>query len=314
MAHGIGPAPARRPAATLPIVKYRLLAIDLDGTLIGTDTEISRTNRQALDRARQSGIRVVICTGRGLVECRRYLSDIAQRDPVAVAGGSIIADPQTGRTLHRFPVNLALVHSTVERLIAQGHPALVLKDPAEVGYDYLVVRGDQALPLDPVTEWWFAKMNVAVRYAAHIHHDEHPEHTVRVGACGLSSILGPLSRDLHAAAGGRAQVHSFPAVVAPEHASRLPSGETLHILELFDADATKWSAVSRLASAWGIAPGEVAAIGDEINDESMIRGAGLGIAMGNAVPAIKAAAGRITLRNDEDGVAHAIERILTGTW
>lgn len=292
----------------------RLIAIDLDGTLISGDGEISERNRDAIASARSAGVRVLICTGRGLAECRRYLEHIDQHDPVAVAGGSIIADPRSGRTLHRFPVHLNLVHSTVERLVAQGHPALVLKDPAEAGYDYLVVHGEQRLPLDPVTEWWFGRMQVRVRYAPHIHHDEHPEHTVRVGACGLSSTLGRLRDDLLAASEGRAQVHSFPAVVAPEHASRLPSGESLHILELFDADANKWSAIRHLASAWHIHREQIAAIGDEVNDESMIRGAGLGIAMGNAVPSVRAIAKRHTLTHNEHGVAHAIDRILDGEW
>lgn len=292
----------------------RLIAIDLDGTLISGDGEISERNRSAITRARGAGVRVLICTGRGLAECRRYLHRIDQHDPVAVAGGSIIADPRSGRTLHRFPVHLHMVHSTVERLVAQGHPALVLKDPAEAGYDYLVVHGEERLPLDPVTEWWFARMQVRVRYAAHIHHDEHPEHTVRVGACGLSSTLERLRDDLLTASQGRAQVHSFPAVVAPEHASRLPSGESLHILELFDADANKWSAIRHLATGWNIQQGEIAAIGDEVNDESMIRGAGLGIAMGNAVPSVRAVAKRHTLTHNDDGVAHAIDRILEGEW
>jgi 5-amino-6-(5-phospho-D-ribitylamino)uracil phosphatase len=295
-------------------VNIRLLAIDLDGTLISGDGEISARNRAAIDAARRAGVRVVVCTGRGLVECRRYLSVIDQRDPVAVAGGSIIADPASGRTLRRFPVRLDLVHRTVERLVGLGHPALVLKDPAEAGYDYLVVHGESRLPLDPVTEWWFGRMGVAVRFAEHAHQDQHPEHTVRVGACGLSSVLTSLRDDLVRASGGDAHVHSFPAVVAPEHASRLPSGESLHILELFDVSATKWSAVSRLAMQWGIQPAQVAAIGDEINDVSMIRGAGVGIAMGNAVPEVLRQARYRTARNDEDGVAAAIDHLLTGRW
>ncbi len=292
----------------------RIIAIDLDGTLISGDGEISDRNRAAIAAARSAGVRVLICTGRGLAECRQYLDRIDQQDPVAVAGGSIIADPRSGRTLHRFPVRLHMVHSTVERLVAQGHPALVLKDPAEAGYDYLVVHGEQRLPLDPVTEWWFARMQVRVRYVPHIHHDEHPEHTVRVGACGLSGTLGRLRDDLLAASEGAAQVHSFPAVVAPEHASRLPGGESLHILELFDADANKWSAIRHLAAAWNIRSEEIAAIGDEVNDESMIRGAGLGIAMGNAVPSVRAIARRHTLTHNQDGVAHAVDRILEGEW
>jgi hypothetical protein len=294
--------------------RYDLIAIDLDGTLLDAKGRVSDANLAAVHAARAAGVRTVVCTGRGLAECRHITSAIGQTDPVVVAGGSIIADPVGGQTLKRFPVKLALVHDTVDRLNAMGHAALVLKDPSEAGYDYLVVQGSQRLPLDPVTTWWFQNMSIKVRYIDRIHDDEHPEHTVRVGACGDSAALASLKADLLAAAAGKAQVHSFPAVVAPEHASRFSDGRSLHILELFDADATKWSAVSHLASKWEIAPGRIAAIGDEVNDESMIRAAGLGIAMGNAVPLIREAAKRHTRRHDEDGVAYAIDNILSGAW
>lgn len=294
--------------------RYDLIAIDLDGTLLDAKGRVSDANLRAVHAARAAGLRTVICTGRSLAECRHITNVIGQADPVVVAGGSIIADPVGGQTLKRFPVKLPLVHDTVNRLNALGHAALVLKDPSEAGYDYLVVHGRDRLPLDPVTTWWFQTMSIKVRYIENIQDDEHPEHTVRVGACGMSDSLGALRAALLEAAEGKAQVHSFPAVVAPEHASRVSDGRSLHILEIFDADATKWSAVLHLAAKWEIDPSRIAAIGDEVNDESMIRAAGLGIAMGNAVPLIRDAATRHTSRHDEDGVAHALHNILTGVW
>lgn len=295
-------------------MRYALLAIDLDGTLLNPRGEVSERNLAAVRRARDAGARVIVCTGRGLAECRHVLERIDQRDPVVVAGGSIIADPISGRTLHRFPVRLDLVERAVSRLLAHDHPALVLKDPAEAGYDYLVLHGPKRLAIDPVTRWWFDSMNVRVRYAEHLAEDAHPEHTVRVGACGLSGVLAAIKRDLLDAVDGRAQVHHFPAVVAPHHASRTADGQTLHVLELFDVDANKWAAVRHLAERWEIARERVAAIGDEVNDVTMIAGAGLGVAMGNAVSAVVAAAGRRTLGHDADGVADAIDRMLAGEW
>lgn len=293
--------------------RYDLLALDLDGTLLDTRGRVSVRNREAVVTAREAGMRVVICTGRGLAECRHVLREIDQVQPVVVAGGSIIADPVSAATLHRFPVHQPLVERTVRTLIGHKHPALVLKDPV-AGYDYLVVHGDEKHPLDPVTQWWFESMNVRVRYAHHLHEDEHPEHTVRVGACGLSGVMGDIRRDLMEAGNGEAIVHSFPAVVAPEHASRCPDGQTLHILELFSAHANKWSAISHLAGAWGVEASRIAAIGDEVNDVSMIAGAGLGVAMGNAVASVREAAKRHTGRNDENGVADAVGKILNGDW
>lgn len=294
--------------------RYQLLALDLDGTLFDPSGKISEANMRAVHAARKAGMVVTICTGRGLVECEHALRMIGQVEPVIVAGGAITACPITRRTQHRFSVSQSLVRSTVATLLEHDHPALVLKDPLEAGYDYLVVAGKKQLPLDPVTEWWFQSMDVKVRRVATLDDDEHPEHTVRVGACGLSGTMAKIKGHLHEFAEGKAIVHHFPAVVAPEHASRTADGQTLHVLELFDPRGNKWSALQVLAGKLGIDAARIAAVGDEINDLSMIEGAGLGVAMGNAVAPVKACAKRETRNNAHDGVAHAIENILSGAW
>ncbi|MBL8886675.1 MAG: HAD hydrolase family protein [Phycisphaerales bacterium] len=294
-------------------MRYRLLALDLDGTLFNPESIVPPANIEAVDRARAAGLKVIVCTGRGLLECVGGLEAINQRDPVVVAGGAIIADPVTRTTIHRFNIHQSLVHNAVEIILASKHAALVLKDPLQAGFDYLVVN-PEGCPLDPVSQWWFSKMNVEVRYTESLTNDPCPLATVRIGACGRGRVLDGPKGQLIAALGDRAVIHNFPAVVAPEHAQGVEKGESLNILEIFDRDATKWSAISYLAREWDIPAAEIIAIGDEINDVSMIEGAGLGIAMGNAIPATKAIANRVTLSNAECGVAHAIDRVLGGEW
>lgn len=294
--------------------RYDLVAIDLDGTLLDSASRVSEANVRAVARARDAGMKVVVCTGRGLVECRRYLDAIGQTDPVVVAGGSIIACPVTSRTIHHFKLDHALVGHAVTRIHSHGYPALILKDPVEAGYDYLVVTGDDDHPIDPVTRWWFQSMDVKVRFVRSLSDDAHPEHTVRLGACGMSGAMARVEKDLIEAFGDELHLHHFPAVVAPEHSSRADDGQVLHVLEVFDRDANKWSAIDVLARRLGMSSERIAAIGDQINDVSMLRHAALGVAMGNAVTAARDAADRRTLTNDQDGVAHAIDRMLTGEW
>jgi 5-amino-6-(5-phospho-D-ribitylamino)uracil phosphatase len=294
--------------------RYDMIAVDLDGTLLNSRGEVSARNLDAIRAARAAGLRVVICTGRGLVECERILQAIEQVEPVVVAGGSMTACPVARRTLHRFALDAELVPKAVERLLGHDHPVMVLKDPHHAGYDYLMVTGEKNLALDPVTVWWLESMNVTHRFCCGMHEDEHPEHTVRLGICGLSSAMAQILEDLREVFGEKAMMHHFEAVVAPEHASQLPDGEQLHILEVFDGRAHKWSAVEWLAARDGIGAERICAIGDQINDVTMIQFAGLGIAMGNAIPKIKALAQREKLSNDEDGVAVAIERVLEGLW
>lgn len=293
---------------------YDMLAIDIDGTLLDSQGRIPQANIDAIHAARRAGLVVTLCTGRGLIESIFAAEAIEQRDPMVVAGGSIIACPVTHDTLHRYALHQEVVARAADTLLAHRLPVMVLKDPVSAGYDYLMVVGPDKLPLDPVTRWWLESLSVRVRYADHVTDDEHPEHTVRFGACAHAERLEPICEHLVESIGHAAAMHHFPAVVAPQHAREPDPGKTLHVLEGFARDANKWAAIRKLAAEREIPASRIAAIGDQINDLTMIRGAGLGIAMGNAVESVKASAARHTRTNDDAGVAHAIENILTGQW
>lgn len=295
--------------------RYDLLAIDLDGTLIDHGGRVSRANLDALHRAREQGLRTAVCTGRAFKECIPILKQIEQIDPVIVSGGAVIACPTTHRTIDRTAMDTDLVQRLVAYLHTHGHPALVLKDPHAVGYDYLAVtpdgRGEMAI--DPASRWWFAKMGCVVRYVDHIDHDEHPEHTIRVGAYAANTPVDALAVNMRRDFGHETSIQHFSGVVLGD--DHLASGITsVHIVELFDSRACKWQAIQRLAKIHSIEEPRIAAIGDQLNDHSMISSAGLGIAMGNAAPDLKKVAKRETKRCEEDGVAFAIDRILSGEW
>lgn len=285
------------------------LAIDLDGTLLSPDATVSERNRAAVARARDAGITVLVCTGRGLAESRRALDAIGQLDPVVVAGGSIVADPTTAATLHRATIHTDIVRAATDIFHSERVPALVLKDPADLDYDYLVLEGAEAHPLDEVTRWWFREHALRVRTGAHTHDDEHPEHTVRVGICAVGSISARAARAAEKKLGDSIVMHDFAAVHPQDHAA-----EITHILELFSPSATKWGGIEWICKDRNLDPARIAAIGDEINDLTMIENAGLSVAMGNAKPAIKQAAHYHTGTNAESGVADAIDHILSGRW
>ena len=284
-----------------------LLAIDLDGTLMGSDERVSQANIEAVHRARDAGITVLVCTGRGLAESVRAMRAIDQRDPVMVAGGSIIADPISGETLHRFTMPHRVVDTAINLFHEASCPVLVMKDPADIDYDYLVVNSDDEHPIHSITEWWMKDHQLRVKYANRLEHDEHPDHTVRVGIVAESSISNPLAKRIVEELGDEAWMYDFPCVMPPDHA-----GEIVHILELFAARTNKWAAINWYLNKHQIDPSRVAAIGDQVNDVPMIEGAGIGIAMGNAIGEVQSHADYTTATNDEDGVAHAINSILSG--
>jgi 5-amino-6-(5-phospho-D-ribitylamino)uracil phosphatase len=301
--------------------RYDLLAIDLDGTLLDPGGSVPHANVEAIRAARAAGMAVTICTGRGFVECREIAERIEQRGSVVVAGGAIVACGVSGATEHRFPMDLALVGEIVECLNRHGHAALVLKDPSatapaagEPGHDYVVVSPRGRDGIDPISRWWFDALGVKIRVVPSLDADGHPEHTVRVGLCGSVQETQAAADEVRARFGPRVTLHHFGAVVPSMGGPGGSEGQEIIILEAFDRKVNKWTAISWLAERDGIDPARIAAIGNDVNDVAMLKGAGLGIAMANAVPEAMAVATHVTLDNRSAGVAAAIEKIVRGEW
>lgn len=299
---------------------YDLLAIDLDGTLFGPDGKVSPANVAAVRAARDAGIEVVICTGRAMVESKTAIAAIEAHipargrevAPMVCAGGAMLCDIVGGRTLHRWPMSSTLVGRLCDHFAVSKRAPLILKDRDAAGFDYLVVNSG---PIEYPTQWWFDVMDVEVKFIDHIRHDPHPEHTVRVGFAATAEVMRELARSVAQQFGHETFTQHFAAVAGSAKSG--PHGakdESVHLLEVFDPQVNKWTAVHRLALMQGIPRERVAGIGDEINDLQLVEGAGLGIAMGNAIPVVKNAANRLAPTNAEDGVAFAIERILSGEW
>jgi hypothetical protein len=225
----------------------------------------------------------------------------------------MVCDGRTGATLARFCVEPAITGRAVASIHDAGHAALVLKDRAQAGHDYLVVTGPDDHPVDPVSVWWFESHDLTTRFVRGLDEDAHPEATVRVGLVADAHRAVPLMHKLMAELGPGVLLHSFPALVSLDGAPGAAATREVHVLEVFDRRAHKWGAIEWVAATRGIR-GRIAAIGDHVNDVSMLRAADLGIAMGNAAPAAREAADVVTLACGDDGVAHAIDRILGGAW
>lgn len=292
-------------------IPYRLLALDLDGTLLDAASRLSPANRAAVGRAIDAGLEVVVCTGRGFAECRHVLDDLTMAGAAVVAGGAMTVQLPSGETLHRSAMPADLVRE-VSRILnaATGHYVLLLKDRSATGVDY-VLLGDGRV--DAASEWWFNQVPVAVQRAERFEDDPHPDETIRLGIVTTAREMKRLGARVVEEFGRRTFVHHFPVINSDGNGRHL-ADNAIHLMEIFNAETNKWSAISALAAQRGVAAEQIAAIGDEINDVAMIRHAGLGVAMGNAIDPIKQVADRITLDQAEDGVAHAIEQILAGAW
>jgi hypothetical protein len=287
-------------------LRYKLLVVDLDGTLLGRAGTVSAANCIALEQARQAGLEVVIATGRALVESRRILEIIGHRGLVVAAGGSMLCHAATGQTLDRRVMPPDVVAEVTAWLVEHGHKVLILKDACATGYDYLAVGGGQ---LDPASQWWFDRLDVSVRFIQTLNEDLHPQDTVRAGAVACESKLGPLAGQLRQSMGQRCFLQHWSAVTELN-----ATGSSTHLLEIFTANVSKWTMIHGYCQRMGIDAARVAAIGDGLNDVDLIGSAGLGIAMANAGQDVRSVADRITADHDADGVALAIDQILSAAW
>jgi hydroxymethylpyrimidine pyrophosphatase-like HAD family hydrolase len=143
--------------------------------------------------------------------------------------------------------------------------------------------------------------------------DDHGEHVREVGdlAAARHSEVIMLSTMADEDSLGRVAAWAEQELGAKVRTHRLINKNYRgQILEMLSPLSGKWTALARLAASAGISPAEIAAVGDDTNDVEMIAGAGLGIAMGNAVPAAREVAQVVVRSNAESGVVDAIEKIL----
>jgi len=283
---------------------YDLIGIDLDGTLLDGGGEVSRANRAAIARAHDAGVLIVPCTGRGWREAWPPLASVDELSWGVYVTGAMVAEIATGKSVDFAVFDPHLAHELVRFLQDEPEAVLVYREHNQAGHEYLVTGHGE---LTANTRWWFEITGALV----HFQQDAGPaalRNAMRVGMVASGRRVPHLREAIRRAFSERVLVQSFVAI------NREHEGESVHVLEAFPAGVNKWRGLGWIARQHGIDPTRVAAIGDEVNDVAMLRSAGCGIAMANAVDAAKQAARHVTEANTEDGVARAIDRLLTGEW
>ena len=263
---------------------YRLLSIDLDGTLLTPPPEklITPRTRLALCQAAERGIVVVIATGQTLSVLRMVCAGLPLSAPQIIENGAVIADFESGAILHERLLPTEYILPTLERLRESGfYRAYHTHDCVYVDRDTPRARNWYRAPLLPPVE----VEDVASLY---------PRACIKVAGIGEAGSLREKRFGLESYFAGKLYV----------------TQSSFDILEFLHPAVSKGNALKTIAEDLGIAPEEIAAFGDNHNDIGMLQFAGLGVAMGNAHTEVKAAADYVTLSNAEDGVAVAIETLI----
>jgi Cof subfamily protein (haloacid dehalogenase superfamily) len=267
----------------MPTSTIKLVALDLDGTVVGGDLRISgRVLRTLTHLITRTEVRVVIATGRMFASALPFARQIGVLEPLVIYHGAMVRSMDARHTM-RFhtPIPLPIARDVLGRLV-------------EDRYDVNLYLDDQVWthPDNRFAAMYMKTAGVTPNYHDNllVRLDQPPTKLMVIDDERLDHLLEHL--------GGHYR----------EHLSFCRSRS--NFCEITDVSASKWNALRSLAEEWGIRPEEILAIGDQGNDISMIRNAGVGVAMGNAPDDVKAEADFVTLPIDRDGVVEAIERFV----
>jgi len=263
-------------------LKYKLIAADLDGTLIGKDAIIPPKVKDAVRRAMEK-CKFTIATGRAFDSTLPFAQELETNAPLICYQGGLIKDRLSGRVIYEQSVPLALAREVIRFTRQRGLHLNVYVD----GHAY-VER------LTPEARYYTEIARAAVYPVGDMltFLDRDPMKFIIV--LSDDGATKPLIAELEKLFAGQMRfVRSYP---------RFVEGILL--------DVSKGHALARLADHLGLSLGETIGIGDNDNDLELVERAGLGVAMGNASPAVKAAADYIAPPVDEGGVTEVIERFV----
>lgn len=263
-----------------PDKRPKLIALDLDGTLLNSDKVASPRTRHAISNLRDKGTQVVICTGRPARTAQAVAEALDLSDQVILYNGALIYNFEKEAALQSFEMDKACTLRAIQ-VMREAHP--------------------EAMAAIEVPQGWYTE---EAYYEARKLNSE-----LKVDPTGVGELAGFIQT------GVVKLLFRHPTETAPVMSQALKD-EPVHttwsfssLLEVSAQGVNKARALEWVAASHNISANEVAAFGDQHNDKEMLRWAGLGVAMGNAEDHVKASADSVTDSNDEDGVAKVLE-----TW
>jgi len=262
----------------------RLLAIDLDDTLLTKDLTISDRTMSAIAKARAKGVLVTVATGRMPRSCQKYIEQLEINIPVISCNGAIIRESPGGEIIYRQVIDSKLAAEVIGKMQNEGmHCQIYIKDK---------------IYTNKFNKW----AGIWKRQTVHESEEADLLEILSGESEGAEKLVSIDEEEIillkYKTLGEQFEGRINAMVSKP------------NFLELCEASVSKGNALAFLAERHGIQKEEVMAIGDSLNDIDMIKYAGLGIAIGNARSEVKKEADYITGTNNEDGVALAIEEFI----
>lgn len=279
-----------------PKKNIKLICIDMDGTLLNSNHEVSERNKLALQKARELGVHIAITTGRLFTSARYYSDLIGISTPVIASNGAYIKNNYDDIAILEIPMpkDIAIeIYSIVKKhglsVNFNSWNTLLRENEVPKTHSYSIMN--DYLPEDKKVRFIVTKDLIS-----------------EINNFEGNILKGIVIND----------DENKDNLWAAKEELKTTFGDKLHVVssgsnnfEVMMGSTSKGMATSYLAGTLNIKPEEVMCIGDSENDLSMIKFAGLGVAMGNGLDLIKKVADYITDTNNNDGVAKAIEEFVT---
>ena len=273
--------------------RVRIVALDLDGTLLDSQKRLSEANRRALAEAAEKGVLIVPTTGRFFGMMPPAVRDLPFVRYAITINGAQVYDRAEDAAIVRDEIPLGMAIDLMRLL--DGYD--VIYDCYRSNWGWMTAAL-QAKAEGYATDAHYLKMVREFRKPV----DDLKAHLVATAAEGDVQKVMMFSRN---APGGEKVAEAIMAEVSAKFPAIKTTASTWNNLEFNIATAHKGNALKRFAEHLGFTLDDCMAVGDGLNDLSMVEAAGIGVAMSNAHPEVLAAADHVTGSNDEDGVAAA---------
>ncbi|MDR0578937.1 MAG: pyridoxal phosphatase [Candidatus Accumulibacter sp.] len=270
-------------------MKYRLIALDLDGTLLDSALKIRRRTIDALQRARGQGVQAMIVTGRHHTAARAYWRELDLETPAICCNGGYVHDFRAGKAIAGDP----FARTEARRLldIVREHPvdAMIYTDTA--------MTCEKELPHLAGMRQWSATLPEPLR--PRLDRVDSLDRVIDEATVIWKFLIASEVPELLEAFMRAARAHGFDCVRSSRDR-----------IDIARAGNSKGRRLAEFIAQRDISPREVVAFGDQDNDKEMLKLAGLGVAMANSRPDVRACADWVTASNDDDGIAEALQRFV----
>lgn len=273
-------------------MSYKMVVMDMDGTLLTNDKKISDRNREALKRASQMGVKIVVSTGRIFASALAYGEMLGVDTPIIASNGAYIRE----KDMDEVAYAKGLGESNIREIISLSHNhGLVCQF-----YTWNTIFTEKISYSSLNYERWNKSLPEGKKVRIEV--IDKSDWDIVIKNYGNSILKCVISDDdFEKLSNLRDDISKLDVEIASSYPNNF---------EVMSKGVSKGKAVEVLAGIYNLSRDEVICMGDSENDLSMIQYAGMGIAMGNACEMIKNAARFVTLSNEEDGVAFAVEKFI----